>query len=82
MSRILSLLFGLSLCWPLLSQNNILPRHPALNSDGSKLAFSWQGDIWIYNFSENRSARLTVNESYEASPVRPGTLQRLVCESD
>ena len=24
-----------------------LPRHPAPSPDGTRLAFSWQGDLWV-----------------------------------
>src|SRR5690606_1948417 len=29
----------------------------------------WQGDIWIYDFSQKQSRRMTVNESYESNPA-------------
>lgn len=67
----------LAIC-PLFSQENILPRSPALNHDGSQLAFSWQGDIWTYNMETEQSTRLTVNESYEADPAWDPDGERLV----
>ncbi len=57
------------LALPLFGQIELLPRTPALNHDGSQLAFSWQGDIWLHNFSTDISRRLTVNESYEHNPA-------------
>jgi Tol biopolymer transport system component len=51
------------------SQNNsLLLRYPALNNDGSKIAFSFQGDIWTVPSTGGRATRLTINESYEGTP--------------
>lgn len=51
------------------SQNNsLLLRFPALNNDGTKIAFSYQGDIWTVPSLGGRATRLTINESYEGNP--------------
>jgi C-terminal processing protease CtpA/Prc len=51
------------------SQNNsLLLRFPSLNNDGTKMAFSYQGDIWTVPSSGGRATRLTINESYEGNP--------------
>jgi tricorn protease len=51
------------------SQNNsLLLRYPALNNDGSKIAFSFQGDIWIVSSLGGKASRLTIHEAYEAYP--------------
>lgn len=51
------------------SQNNsLLLRFPTLNNDGTKIAFSYQGDIWTVPSSGGRATRLTINESYEGNP--------------
>lgn len=42
--------------------------HPALNSDGTKLAFSFQGDIWVSNADGSGAQRLTIHEAYEGFP--------------
>src|SRR5690606_2375111 len=68
----------LLMIFPVFSQNEILPRFPALNQNGSQLAFSWQGDIWVPDFESNRSTRLTVNESHEESPVWTRDGQRVI----
>jgi Tol biopolymer transport system component len=45
-------------------------RYPALTSDGSTLAFNYQGDIWVKNLNDNSSAnRLTIHEGYDGIPV-------------
>jgi len=45
-----------------------LLRHPALNHDGSELAFSYQGDIWKVPASGGTAQRLTIHEGNEAHP--------------
>ncbi|MDZ7764640.1 MAG: DPP IV N-terminal domain-containing protein [Melioribacteraceae bacterium] len=42
--------------------------NPSLNSDGSKLAFSYQGDIWVSDVDGNNAVRLTIHEAYEGNP--------------
>lgn len=46
-----------------------LVRFPALNADGSQIAFCYQGDIWIKNLNEGPATRLTVNPAYDAHPI-------------
>jgi tricorn protease len=43
-------------------------RFPALNSDGSRLAFSYQGDLWTMELPTGRAVRLTVHEGYDGYP--------------
>ena len=50
-------------------QNNpSLIRSASLNSDGSKLAFSFQGDIWIMTLPNGAAQRMTVHEAYDGNP--------------
>ncbi|MGB0837782.1 MAG: S41 family peptidase [Flavobacteriaceae bacterium] len=50
------------------AQNSII-RTPSLSPDAQHLAFSFQGDIWVYNFEREQSQRLTVHQAYESNPV-------------
>ncbi|PQJ79308.1 S41 family peptidase [Polaribacter porphyrae] len=52
----------------ILAQNSLI-RHPSLHPNGTELAFSYQGDIWIYNLKTNQTKRLTVHEAYESNPI-------------
>ena len=52
-----------------LSAQDPLIMAPSLSPDGSELAFSYQGDIWTYNFNNKQTKRLTVHEAYESNPV-------------
>jgi tricorn protease len=51
------------------SQNNLLLRHPAINNNGSLVAFSYQGDIWTVAANGGKPTRLTIHEAYESNPV-------------
>ncbi len=42
-----------------------LVRYPALNSNGSMISFSFQGDIWTVPSSGGEAKRLTIHEGYE-----------------
>lgn len=52
------------------AQDITFVRHPALSPDGSQMAFSYQGDIWIMATAEDAvPRRLTLHEAYESRPV-------------
>jgi tricorn protease-like protein/C-terminal processing protease CtpA/Prc len=52
-----------------LNAQSVLLRHPAVNKDGSLIAFSYQGDIWTVPSSGGNSTRLTIHEGYESNPM-------------
>jgi tricorn protease len=43
-------------------------RFPALNTDGSVIAFSYQGDIWTVSVDGGRANRITIHQGYESNP--------------
>lgn len=45
-----------------------LIRFPALSPDGTRMAFSYQGDIWTVEADGGEARRLTIHESYESHP--------------
>lgn len=51
------------------AQEGVLLRHPAINNNGSLIAFSYQGDIWTVSATGGRPSRLTIHEAYEGNPV-------------
>lgn len=51
------------------AQNSLLLRQPAINKDGSVVAFSYQGDIWTVPSVGGKATRLTIHEAYESSPI-------------
>ncbi|MCV6629926.1 MAG: S41 family peptidase [Flavobacteriaceae bacterium] len=54
---------------PLLQAQQSFVRQPALNADGSRLAFSYQGDIWTFDFNHKQYKRLTIHQGNDHSPV-------------
>ncbi len=49
-------------------KKSLLIRYPAINPEGSKIAFSYQGDIWTVPAEGGNAIRLTVHDAYEAFP--------------
>lgn len=45
-----------------------LIRYPSINNDGTKIAFSYQGDIWTVSSNGGLATRLTIHEAYEGLP--------------
>lgn len=43
-------------------------RFPALNPDGSSIAFSYQGDIWTVPIDGGKASRITIHQAYESHP--------------
>lgn len=42
---------------------------PALSPDGNRLAFAYQGDVWVVKAEGGRASRLTVSTAYESRPT-------------
>ena len=53
----------------LLTAQNSLIRMPRISPNAQEIAFSFQGDIWIYNFDTQQTKRLTIHEGYESNPI-------------
>ena len=45
-----------------------LPRDPAISADGQRIAFAWQGDVWIASVDGGEATRLTIHPANDASP--------------
>jgi tricorn protease len=46
-----------------------LPRHPAPSPDGSTIAVSWQGDLWLVPTSGGDARRITAHPATDRHPV-------------
>lgn len=53
-------------------------RYPELSPDGTQIAFSYQGDIWVAGVDGSTPRRLTIHEAYEAFPKWSPDGQQLV----
>jgi tricorn protease len=42
--------------------------YPALSPDGSRVAFSYQGDVWVAEVATGDSRRLTLSDAYDSRP--------------
>lgn len=65
-----------------LGQQNPLVIAPALNSDGSEIAFSYQGDIWKTSADGSNTTRLTIHEGYETFPQWSADDSQIAFSSD
>ncbi|MEE9460230.1 MAG: S41 family peptidase [Bacteroidales bacterium] len=50
------------------SDDSSFARYPALNMDGSVIAFSYQGDIWTVPIDGGKASRITIHQGYESNP--------------
>jgi len=58
-------------------------RYPAISHDGSKIAFVYQGDIWVKNLNgQSLANRLTIHEGYDQMPRWSPDDQRIAFTSD
>jgi len=57
------------LCTTVAAVEAPLPRHPAPSPDGKRIAFAWQGDIWLVSVSGGNATRLTAHPAVERFPV-------------
>ncbi len=44
-------------------------RNPSLSPDGTTLAFTYKGDIWLVPVSGGQARQLTTNPAYETKPI-------------
>ena len=76
---ILFVIFSISI---IKASDNYLLRYPAINNDGSKIAFSYQGDIWTVDSKGGNALRLTVHEAYDAVPRYSYDGKKIAFQSD
>jgi len=67
---------------PLFALEASLPRHPAPSPDGSQIAFSWQGDLWLVAATGGDARRITAHPAAERSPVWSRDGRALAFSSD
>ena len=79
---ILVLAFALTIAASALPADAPLPRHPAPSPDGSVVAFSWQGDLWLVPASGGDARRITAHPADERHPVWSRDGQLIAFASD
>ena len=67
--RRFSLFIAIVFMGSLSSTAQLVLRQPAINNDGSLVAFSFQGDIWTVAAAGGKATRLTIHEAYEGNPI-------------
>ena len=86
MKKITVLLMGLSMLVLSVTQIDAAEvwgaRFPAPSPDGSKLSFSYYGDIWIVDATGGRAERLTVSVGYEGRSFWPPDGKWLAFQTD
>lgn len=48
--------------------NSPFVRYPDINKDGSRIVFSFQGDLWTVETAGGRAERITIHEAYDGWP--------------
>ena len=57
-------------------------RYPKISPDGSKIAFSYQGDIYYVPVSGGEAVRLTATDDYESQPIWSNDSRTIAFVSD
>ncbi len=65
----LATFFTLLISLTIFADDSPYVRYPDLNSDGSQIAFSYQGDIWSVPTTGGKATRLTLHEAYDGYPL-------------
>ncbi|WP_373942453.1 hypothetical protein OEG92_04115 [Polaribacter sejongensis] len=65
----------------LIAQSTLI-RMPSISPDASKMAFSFDGDIWVLDLQTNQPKRLTIHQAYESSPIWNSESNQLVFTSN
>ncbi|PQJ69463.1 S41 family peptidase [Polaribacter butkevichii] len=66
----------------LLTAQNTFIRMPSISPDASKMAFSYDGDIWVLDLMTNQTKRLTIHQAYESNPIWNPNSSQLVFTSN
>ncbi|MEQ9298196.1 MAG: S41 family peptidase [Cyclobacteriaceae bacterium] len=82
MLKQLSLLLFMIASFAVVGQQNPLIISPSLNSDGTAIAFSYQGDILTADADGSNAKRLTIHEGYETFPQWSADGSQIAFSSD
>lgn len=65
---VLCFVFGANLNSPAIASEIRMPANPSVSPDGARVAFDWNGDIWIVGTQGGNAARLTSHTSKDREP--------------
>lgn len=74
----LTILFSLNV---VIAQKTLI-RTPTISPDASKMAFAFDGDIWVLDLALNQYRRLTIHQAYESNPIWNSQSTELVFNSN
>ncbi len=66
----------------ILAEDSPFVRYPAINSNGTQIAFSYQGDIWTVPATGGKAVRLTIHEAYDGYPQWSNDDSQIAFSSD
>jgi tricorn protease len=81
MKNILSVML-LCITLPVVAQQALWMRNPAISPDGSQIAFTYQGDLYTVPVNGGKATPLTIHPAHDFMPVWLGNGQSLAFASD
>ncbi|MCF8309428.1 MAG: DPP IV N-terminal domain-containing protein [Bacteroidales bacterium] len=85
MKKTALLILIILLCFPALTnadKTKPYARMPALNSDGTKVLFAYQGDVWVVNTKGGEAKRLTAHRANDTKPAWAPDNESIAFSSD
>ena len=78
------IIYLLAICFnfAFVNAQETLLRKPTISPDASKMAFGFDGDIWVLDLLNNQAKRLTINQAYENNPIWNSKSNQLVFTSN
>ena len=64
----LFIIFSILIYSSTFADNNPFARYPSVNSNGTQITFSFQGDIWTMPINGGSAMRLTIHQAFDGTP--------------
>ncbi len=82
MKKIMVILVALLATVVVYGETPLWMRYPSISPDGSRIAFSYQGDIFVVSAQGGRALQLTRHEAHDTQPIWTPDGKQLVFASD